>query len=165
MKIDKNKVVSLHYTLKEGSEDGLKIEETYGGIPLTFIFGIGQMIPGFEKKLLGKSEGDQYAFLLAPGEAYGDTKHDSVVEVPIQNFRGPDGKLDTEAIKVGKPIRMKNQNGQSFQGIIKEATLTTVKVDFNHPMAGKSLHFNGEIIKVREATTEEIVTGVVSNPM
>ncbi|MFT4533399.1 MAG: FKBP-type peptidyl-prolyl cis-trans isomerase SlyD [Saprospiraceae bacterium] len=107
------------------------------------------MLPAFEAKLKGKSIGDEFSFLLAPSEAYGETKNDSVVEVPLSNFANSDGIIDDKVIALGQIIRMKNQNGQSYSGLIKEANETTVKVDFNHPMAGKSLHFRGEIKKVK----------------
>jgi len=148
--IDKNMVVTLHYTLRDGGPDAKVIEDTLDGAPLTFNFGVGQMIPGFEKQLKGKSEGDNFNFLLAPGEAYGDTKINSVVDVPLSNFKDSNGNIDEKTVTVGQPVRMKNQNGQSFQGLIIEANDKIVKVDFNHPMAGRSLHFSGKILEVKE---------------
>ncbi len=148
--IDKNMVVSLHYILREDGQDGELIEDTFGEAPVTFTFGVGQMLPGFEANLKGKSVGDKFAFLLAPGEAYGETKLDSVVDIPLANFADVDGNVDKNAVAIGKQIRMKNQNGESFSGLIKKANDSTVKVDFNHPMAGISLHFSGEIIEVKE---------------
>lgn len=143
-------VVTLHYTLRDGSEDGRQIENTFEGEPLTFSFGVGQMIPGFETHLKGKSPEDTYAFLLSPEEAYGERKEKSIVDVPISNFKGANGNVDQKAIAIGQPVRMKNQNGQSYQGLILEATEKSVKVDFNHPMAGRSLHFSGKILEVKE---------------
>lgn len=143
-------VVTLHYTLRDGSSDGRTIEDTSDGAPLTFNFGIGQMIKGFETHLKGKSAGDTYSFLLTPEEAYGELKEKSIVDVPLSNFKGTDGNIDQRAIAIGQPVRMKNQNGQSFQGLILEANETSVKVDFNHPMAGRSLHFSGKILEVKE---------------
>jgi len=148
--IETGLMVTVHYTLREGSAEGEQIEETFGGAPLTFKFGVGQMIPGFEAHLKGKSEGDEFSFLLAPGEAYGDINHNAVVEIPKKNFANADGVVDPKVVEIGLPVRMKNQNGQPFQGIIKEISDTIVKVDFNHPMSGKSLHFSGEILEVRE---------------
>lgn len=161
MTISKNKVVTLHYTLREGSAEGAMIEETYGANPLSFIFGIGQMIPGFETNLMGKKEGEDYAFLLTPEEAYGGQKPDAIIEIPKENFRGQDGTIDEETIKVGKPVRMKNQEGKVFQGAIVEDKGDLLVVDFNHPMAGMSLHFNGKIVAVRDATPEELDHGHV----
>ena len=149
-KIAKNMVVSLHYILREEGYEGELIEDTFGGAPVTFTFGVGQMLPGFEANLKGKAIGDKFAFLLAPSEAYGEFKHKSIVDVPSSNFANSAGIINDKAIAIGQTIRMKNQNGQSYSGLIKEANATTVKVDFNHPMAGKSLHFSGEILEVKE---------------
>lgn len=143
-------VVTLHYTLREGGHDGELIEDTHGGAPITFTFGVGQMIHGFETHLNGKSEGDEFAFILAPDEAYGAINPKALVDIPLSNFADAEGIIDQKAIAVGQPVRMKNQNGQSFQGLIKETNETTVKVDFNHPMAGRTLHFSGEVLEVKE---------------
>ena len=161
MTISKNKVVTLHYTLRNGSPDGTMIEETFGANPISFIFGIGQMIPGFEANLKDKKEGEEYAFLLSPEEAYGGQKPDAIIDIPKANFKGQDGKIDEETIQVGKPVRMKNQEGKVFQGAIIEDKGDFLVVDFNHPMAGMSLHFNGKIVAVREATPEELDHGHV----
>jgi len=160
--VEKNKVVTVHYTLKEEGPEGQLIEETYGNTPLTFIFGIGQMIPGFESNLVGRKEGDDYAFLLQPGEAYGDSNVNAVVKIPKQNFADQNGDVNPEVIALGAPVNMKNQEGKSFQGIVKEATEDTITVDFNHPMAGRTLHFSGTIIEVRSAREDELTKGFSS---
>lgn len=143
-------VVTLHYILREGGPEGEIVEDTFSGEPITFKFGVGQMIPGFETNLEGKSVGEKYSFLLAPGEAYGELNHKALVEVPLSNFAGSDGEIDPRTITIGESVRMKNQNGQSFQGVIKEVDESIVKVDFNHPMAGRSLHFSGEVLVVKK---------------
>ena len=161
MSISKNKVVTLHYTLREGAADGPMIEETIGKTPISFIYGIGQMIPGFEANLADKAEGNDYSFLLTPENAYGVVDPKALVDVPKANFADPDGKMDEEGIKVGNPVRMKNQEGHTFQGTIVEDKGEELVVDFNHPMAGKSLHFSGNIVSVRDANAEELDHGHV----
>ncbi len=161
MSISKNKVVTLHYSLRDGAEDGPLIEETLGGTPLSFIFGIGQMIPGFEANIEKHEQGSKYAFLLTPEEAYGGQKPNAIVDIPKANFAAQDGTIDEKTIKIGSPVRMKNQEGRSFQGTIIEDKGEILVVDFNHPMAGRSLHFSGEILSVREATAEELDHGHV----
>ena len=165
MAIIKNKVVTLHYTLREGAENGLMIEETLGGAPLSFIYGIGQMIPNFEANLVDKESGSKYAFLLTPEQAYGSQDPTAIVEIPKANFAGPEGQINEEAIKVGNPVRMKNQEGSSFQGLILEDKGETLVVDFNHPMAGKTLHFSGEVLSIRDASAEELEHGHVHDLM
>lgn len=161
MPISINKVVTLHYTLREGAADGPMIEETFGVTPLSFIFGKGQMIPGFEANLKDKEEGNEYAFLLSPEEAYGGQKPNAIIDIPKANFANQEGQIDPNAIKVGSPVRMRNQEGRAFQGTIIEDKGETLVVDFNHPMAGKSLHFKGKIVAVRDATPEELDHGHV----
>lgn len=150
MIIETNKIVTLHYILRDGSETGNIIEDTHNSQPITFTFGVGQMIPGFESNLNGMKQGDTYAFLLAPGEAYGDNNVKSIVKIPKKNFADSEGNINASDIQIGSPVRMKNQNGQSFQGIIKEVSEDQITVDFNHPMAGRTLHFSGEILEVKE---------------
>ncbi|MBK8701695.1 MAG: peptidylprolyl isomerase [Saprospiraceae bacterium] len=164
MTIQQNAVVSLHYALKEGSAEGELIEETFGGEPLQFIFGVGQMISGFEQNLSGKNAGDSYSFLLSPEEAYGPLDQEAIVEVPIDNFADENGQVNRDFLIVGAPIHMSDEDGHNYRGIIDEVKLQTVLVNFNHPMAGKSLHFSGEIIEVREATESELDHGHVHGP-
>jgi len=161
MSISKNKVVTLHYSLRDGAADGPLLEETFGSTPLSFIYGVGQMIPGFEANLENEDQGSKFAFLLTPEEAYGGQKTNAIVDIPKTNFAGQDGSIDEETIKVGSPVRMKNQNGRSFQGTIIEDKGDVLVVDFNHPMAGKNLHFSGEVVEVRDATPEELAHGHV----
>jgi FKBP-type peptidyl-prolyl cis-trans isomerase SlyD len=159
MEISKNKVITLHYILKEIDDNGELIEETFGGEPLHYIQGLGMMIPGFEKKLEGKAVGDKYAFSLSPEEGYGIIQEENFVEVPIQNFADESGNVDPELLEIGAPINMTDEDGNNFQGFISEVMEDTLTVDFNHPFAGVVLHFSGEIIGIREATQEELDHG------
>jgi FKBP-type peptidyl-prolyl cis-trans isomerase SlyD len=160
MSISKNKVVTLHYTLRDGASDGAILDETIEGNPMSFIFGIGQMIPGFEVNLENKEEGNDSAFLLSPEEGYGPREKKAIVTVPRSNFIGSDGKIDENNIKLGSPVRMKNQDGHTFQGtIVGDEQADALIVDFNHPMAGRSLHFSVKVEKVRDASQEELDHG------
>ena len=154
--ITKNKVVTLHYKLFEESNEGELIEETYGSHPLKFLFGIGQMIPGFEAQLEGKSQGDAFSFTLQPEEAYGPYAERGVIEVELNHFKDENGHLDTEKIYLGGNISMEDHEGRVFQGEIVEMSEEAAIIDFNHPMAGVVLHFQGEIVEVRDATPSEI---------
>ena len=164
MTIKQNTVVSLHYRLREGSSEGELIEETFGAEPLQFIYGVGQMISGFEANLEGKNTGDSYNFVLAPEEAYGPLDEEAIVEVPIENFSDDAGNVNREFLEVGAPINMTDEHGHHFTGMITDVKLNTVIVDFNHPMAGRHLHFSGEILEVRDATASELDHGHVHGP-
>jgi FKBP-type peptidyl-prolyl cis-trans isomerase SlyD len=159
MKIQKNHVVSLHYTLTEDTDEGELLEETYNGEPLSFIFGTGMMLPGFEEHLEDKATGDTFSFVLEPEDAYGDYEEQAVVNIPRSNFTDENGAIDTEKIQPGAPITMHDQNGREFHGVIAELNSDAITVDFNHPMSGRTLCFKGEILDVREATPSELDHG------
>ncbi len=164
MIIAANKVVTVHYSLREEGANGDLIEETFGSDPLLYLHGHGTMIPGFEKNLQGKKVGDTYEFTLSPEEAYGDIKTENIVEVPIENFADENGAVDRDLLEVGAPINMSDEEDNYFQGFVAEIKLESVVVDFNHPMAGLTLHFSGEIVDIRDASAEELNHGHVHGP-
>lgn len=160
MQISKHSVVTVHYRLQKDHAEGPVVEETFGNQPLTFLFGIGQMIPDFESNLEGKTNGDKAAFGIKSDKAYGALNPEAIVDLPIQTFMS-EGKLMTEFLVIGKTIPMSDENGRQMMGTIKEVTEATVKVDFNHPMAGQDLFFTTEVVDVRAATEEEVKHGHV----
>lgn len=160
MKIDKHTVASVTYTLEV---DGELVEKTDQSNPLTFLVGVGMMIPGFEQQLLGKQAGDTYDITVQPEEGYGDTDPQAIVDLPKDVFK-IDGELQEDMLVEGNIIPMQDQNGNPLQGVILEVGESTVKLDFNHMLAGKTLHFSGEVLEVRQATQEEISHGHVHGP-
>jgi len=158
--IAKEQVVTLNYRLKEGSAEGNLIEETYGKEPMAFIYGVGGMIPKFEQEIEKLNDGDKFSFTLTPEEAYGELNAEAVVDVP-KNIFEVDGKIEEGMLTVGNVIPMSDNQGERMDGIIKEVADTTIKMDFNHPLAGVSLHFEGEIMSTRPATAEEMEHGHV----
>jgi len=163
MIIEKNKVVTLDYSLYEKEPGGQLIEETFGKDPLVFIFGIGMMIPAFEANLMGKATGEEFSFGIKSEQAYGPRAKEAVVEVPIENF-AVDGKIDRDKLQVGVPLQVQDQKGHMHQGVIVKVGINTIMVDFNHPMAGVDLYFKGKIKSIREATQEELDHGHVHGP-
>ena len=159
MNIYKNQVVSLHYTLTEGTEDGELLEETFSSDPLDFIFGVGMMLPGFEAHLEGMVAGDIFSFCLSPEEAYGEYEEQAVVEIPIASFTDETGNVNRDKLVEGAPLTMHDQVGREFNGVISESKFESIIVDFNHPMSGRTLHFKGEILEVRAATPSELDHG------
>ena len=163
MQIEKNTVVSLHYRLQKNNEEGELVEETFGKDPLTFLYGIGQMIPDFEKNILGKEAGDSAAFGIAAANGYGETNPEAVVPISKDTFI-IDGKLAEDLLIVGKSIPMSDDKGNRMMGLVKEVKEKEVIVDFNHPMAGQDLFFTVGIVSVRKATEEELSHGHVHGP-
>jgi len=157
MKISDEKMVSLSYDLTVINEEGEKelMERATQQQPLTFLFGMGMMLDAFEKNVEGLKTGDKFSFILTPEEAYGEyiTKH--VIELPKKLFE-VEGKFDAERISEGQTLPMMDSQGNRMMGSVLEVKQNVVVMDFNHPLAGETLHFDGEVIDVHEPTEEEI---------
>jgi FKBP-type peptidyl-prolyl cis-trans isomerase SlyD len=165
MKIEKNTVVSVTYDLHAGNETETKefIEAADASNPLTFLFGSGGMIPAFEENLQGLDTGSSFDFQIASELAYGQFDPEAIVELPMDTFM-VDGKVDMDLISIGNTIPMMDDSGNRLTGKVIEVTASEVKMDFNHLLAGKDLHFTGKVIEVRQATAEEIDHGHVHGP-
>ncbi len=159
MVISKNKMVSLTYDLRIGGSEGELIEQATAERPLNFVFGAGLMLPKFEALLEGFEQGKTFQIELNSADAYGEVDDNAVVELPKSIFI-LEGKFDDEVIKVGNTVPMMSTSGQRMNGIVLEVTEETVKMDFNHPLAGQDLHFTGDVLEVRDATDEEIAATV-----
>ncbi len=157
MNVEKNKVVTVHYTLTENTETGEQIESTFGQEPLSFIFGIGSMIPEFEKNLQGLKVGDTFSFGVKAKDGYGEFDENAIVDIP-KNIFMVDGTI-SDVLQVGNIVPMRDQEGHRLDGVVLEIEEENVKMDFNHPMAGVDLWFTGEVKVVRDATQEEIAHG------
>jgi FKBP-type peptidyl-prolyl cis-trans isomerase SlyD len=158
MQITKNTVVSLSYILKRDNADGEIIEETRAGDPLMFLYGNGQMLPKFEEHLSLLKTGDDFEFTLSSEDAYGEMDQDAIIDLDKSIFM-VDGKVDEEMLAIGNVIPMRDDQGNMLQGMVVNVTEKSVRMDFNHPMAGNTLHFTGNIIEVRSATAEELSHG------
>jgi len=166
MQVEVNKVVSVTYALEindGGSTPKVFVEKAEADRPLTFLFGVGGMIPGFESALEGLRTGDLFDIAIEPEEAYGQSSDDDVVELPYSVFAEEAAK-HPDLLTVGNIIPMNDGNGHQFEGRVKAVGEETVTMDFNHPLAGKTLHFKGKIESLREASSEEIAHGHVHGP-
>ncbi|MEA1887356.1 MAG: FKBP-type peptidyl-prolyl cis-trans isomerase [Bacteroidota bacterium] len=155
MVIEKDKMVFLRYVLREGDSEGNIVEEVKSDNPLQFLYGAGQMLPNFESNIENLSEGDKFEFRLTSDEAYGDKSEELIVDLPMSVFE-IDGKVDESLLKEGTNVPMADSQGRRLIGTVLSHTDTSVKMDFNHPMAGADLHFTGEILDVREASDDEL---------
>ena len=162
MKISDNKIVSLTYDLTVDEEGNKELmERATKENPLTFMFGMGMMLDAFEKNVDGLSVGDKFSFTLTPEQAYGEHIQENVVELPKSIFE-VDGKFDDEKIAEGETLPMMDTQGNRLMGSVLEVKPDVVIMDFNHPLAGETLHFDGEVIDVHEASPEEIAA--LTNP-
>ncbi|HSH51294.1 MAG TPA: FKBP-type peptidyl-prolyl cis-trans isomerase [Bacteroidales bacterium] len=155
MVISNEKVVSLTYQLKV---DGKDVETVKEDKPLVFLYGAGQMLPKFEENIKGLKAGDEFEFDITCDDAYGKATDEAVLDLP-KNIFEVEGKIDEGLLQEGNVIPMQNNEGQKFNGVVMELKDDTVKMDFNHPLAGDDLNFTGKVIEVREATKEETEHG------
>lgn len=157
MNISKNAFVSLIYELHTDGHDGPMVEKCDESRPLKFVFGAGRMLPAFESALENMTVGDTFAFSLSPDDAYGPKRPEALVDVPKNIFVGPDGRLREEFLSLGTRVPMVNEDGQHIIGTVLGVSDDSVKLDFNHPLAGETLFFSGSILEVREATVDELL--------
>lgn len=157
MKIENKKVVELTYEL---TVDGKVVDRTTEMTgPLDYIHGEHMLLPKFEAELEGLEPESEFAFTLTPEEGYGEYDPKHKFEIPKQSFE-IDGKIREDLMQVGKIIPMLNSSGMVVQGLIAAVNDDTVTMDFNHPMAGKTLNFKGTVVSVRDATEKELTEGL-----
>ncbi|HET7655812.1 MAG TPA: peptidylprolyl isomerase [Luteimonas sp.] len=151
MKIEKDRVVRFHYSVSEqGAEP---VESSRDGEPLAILAGHGNIIPGLEKAMEGREAGDKFAVDVAAADAYGEKRDGMVQRVPKKHF-------GNQRLAPGMQVVL-NTNFGPRPVTIAKVGMSVVDVDLNHPMAGKDLHFDIEVVDVREATAEEIEHGHV----
>ncbi len=156
MEIGLNRVVSLSYTLEV---DGDIIETVTGEKPMKFIFGTGYLLPKFEEYINGKRVGDTFDFTLSAQEGYGEVNQEAIVELPKKVFE-IDGKIQENVLFVGNVLPMMDSEGNRLNGAIDEVKEDSIIMNFNHPLAGASLHFTGKVEEIREATESELTNGL-----
>lgn len=162
MNIEKDAVVGITYTLKEANSGEL-VETVTEAQPFYFLFGSGNLLDDFEGQLQGKLAGEAFDFQLSPERAYGLMDAEAVVDLPVSAFM-IQGRFAEEFVKEGETIQMQDPEGNALAGKVVKRGLETVTIDFNHPMAGKHLHFTGTVVEVRAATEEELDHGHVHGP-
>ena len=152
MKVENTKFVAVNYTL---TVDGQVADKNPEGQPLEFVCGAGMLLPKFEGALIGKEPGDKVSFTLEPKDGYGELIQEAIVELPKTIFM-IDGKVVEKMLFVGNIVPMSDAEGHRMNGIIREVKEETIIMDFNHPMAGKTLNFDVEVVEVRDVTPEDL---------
>ena len=155
MGITQDSVVSIHYTLKDGA--GELIDRSAAGMPLAYLHGRGNLVPGLERELAGKVAGDKLNIKLTAADGYGEYDERLVQRVPRESLRG------IANLAVGMRLHAQTPGGQHAV-TVSEIGADTVTIDGNHPLAGKDLDFEIEIADVRDATEEELSHGHVHGP-
>ena len=151
MKIESNSVVRFHYNL---SSDDAFVESSREREPLTILMGAGNIIPGLESALLGRSLGERFDISIKPEDAYGERREAWTQRVPKKYFS------QSHNLQPGTTTVLHTAEGHRMVTVVKVGS-SVVDVDLNHPMAGKTLKFDVEIVDVRAPTSEEIEHGHV----
>jgi FKBP-type peptidyl-prolyl cis-trans isomerase SlyD len=152
VEITADRVVTIHYTLKD--DKGAVLDSSAGGEPLAYIQGHGNLVSGLEKALEGKQDGNTLAVVVSPEEGYGTRDEALIQRVPKRSLQG------SGEIKKGMQFQARTEDGMRVFTVTALAG-DMVTLDGNHPLADRTLHFDVEVVSVREATTEELEHGHV----
>lgn len=148
-------VVSLDYTLTVENE---VIDTSQGSEPIQFLQGYGNIIPGLERELYGMETGESKEVIVAAADGYGEIDPDAYSDIPRNEFPSQ------IPMQVGIELQIKDQSGDILDARIDAVTTDTVRLDFNHPLAGKQLVFAVQVVALRKPTTEELEHGHVHMP-
>ena len=152
--IEKDKVVTINYKLTD--DGGQVLDSSEGREPLTYLHG-GGLIPGMEQALEGRAPGEQFNVTIPPEQGYGEKDPNMVQAVPRANFGG------ITQIDPGMQFQARTPEGSRVVTVVDVAP-DTVTIDANHPLAGKTLHFDVSVVGVRDASPEELQHGHAHGP-
>ena len=155
MPIEKNQVVLFHYSVRD--EQGNEVENSRGGKPNAYLHGHGGVIQGLEEALEGREAGDTFSVTVTPEKAYGPRKADAVQRVPVKHLMG------AKRWKRGMIAQVQTEQGPRHV-VVAKVGLKFADVDTNHPLAGKTLHYDIKIVDVRAATDDEVTHGHAHGP-
>ena len=156
MKIGQNKVVEFCYELEV---DGQVVDHTTEERPLDYIHGTGSLLPKLEAHIEGMEPGSEFDVTLSPADGYGEIDPNRIIDLPKAAFE-VNGEVREDLLVPGNTIPMMNSMGGVIPGVVLEVSEDSVKMDLNHQMAGKTLHFTGKVLTVREATEKELTEGL-----
>jgi len=152
MKVEKNKVVKFHYVLKD-KETGEVLEDSHQhGEPIAFLVGAQNIIPGLERQMEGMQEGEKKTIEVKASEAYGEVNPQLIQKIPRSEFEGIE-------LRKGMILQAQDNYGNIIPIKVVDFDDKEVTIDANHPLAGKDLVFDVEIVSIRDATPEEIAHG------
>ena len=140
-------IITLDYTV---TVDGEIVDTSQNAEPILFIQGKGHIVPGLERALYGMSQGESKEMVVAAADGYGEVDEEAFAEIPRSEFP-PEIPLEP-----GVELQLRNQEGDELEAFIVSADNETVHMNFNHPLAGKELHFSVKVIELRQATEEEL---------
>jgi FKBP-type peptidyl-prolyl cis-trans isomerase SlyD len=155
MKIEKNKAIQFHYTLRDESA-GIELESSKSGDPVAYLHGFENIIEGLEDAMTDKTKGDTFSVSIAPEKAYGVRDESQQQRIPVKHLL----VRKNAQLLPGTIVHVQTEHGPRQATVIKAGKFN-VDIDTNHPLAGKQLGFDIEIVDVRDASEEEIAHGHV----
>ncbi len=156
MKIGKDTIATLAYTLRYDDARGDIIEFVDEDNPMDVLMGHEVMLEILEKNLHGLEPGDVFEFIIGENEGYGSYDEEKIVTVPQSELMAEVPEGEAVELREGDIIPIQDMEGEEFQAVVLKKENDTVTLDFNHPLAGETLHFMGKVLEVRQATAEEI---------
>jgi len=148
MKAEKGKVVTVHYKLYIDDPSGDLVEETTPEDPYEFTLGSGEQFDAFDNNIIGLKKGDTFSFAIDVKDAFGEIDEEAIVEVEKKIFKH-EGKIDESIFEMYNLLPMLDEEGNEYSGVIIEIGEDHVTLDFNHPLAGENIWFDGEIIDIK----------------
>ena len=161
MTIQNNHVVELEYRLHLDNAEGELIEETQAGEPFTFLYGHEEVLEMLVQALSGLKVGDGFHVAIPCKHAYGDPEESAIATFSKELFEA-DGKIDEALLAEGELVPMRDDEGHEVDGFVVENTPEGVTLDFNHPLAGEDLYFEGRVLAIRPASDAELQAGEAS---
>ncbi|WKN33894.1 FKBP-type peptidyl-prolyl cis-trans isomerase [Porifericola rhodea] len=156
MVVEENRIITLSYKLRDGDVNGNVMEVMDIAYPFIFYYKSDGILDSFQENLRGLSSGDTFSFIIPATHAYGPYTKDNIAAIPIERFV-VDEEMADSIRDVGEYVAVTDDDGYTQNGKVVEKNATHLKVDFNHAMAGKDLHFSGRILNIRQATADESV--------
>lgn len=157
MIIEEHAIVTLTYEVRDGGPQGPLLERMDANYPFVFMFGVGKMLPAWERRIFGLKSGMGFTFLLAPEDAYGLPSKEHILQMPKNLFYNEREQIEPGLLEKGQFVTLTDQNGRNVNAKILDWNDEDVTLDANHALAGKTLFFSGAILDVRAPRVEELV--------
>ncbi len=157
MTIDEHAIVTLSYEVRDGDPSGPLLERMDVNYPFQFMFGVGKMLPAWERRIFGLKSGMGFAFKLGPEDAYGIPSKEHVLKMPLHLFQNEREQMDPALLVEGQFVTLTDADGKAVNAKILSWDDQEVTLDANHALAGKTLFFSGAILNVRQPTIDELI--------
>ena len=156
--IQEHHIITLTYELRDTHAEGELLERMDARYPFIFLFGTGKLLKSFEDNLYGLGPDDAFEFILKADDAYGRSNALNILSIDINDFKRA-SDIPDNYIEIGNMVNLTDDEGLSHNGKILEIKDDHIRVDFNHAMVDKDLHFKGAVLAIRKAAMDELVKG------